>query len=183
MNGLTPSRPALKLVRGAEQEAPVQYVWFCGHCASPAPGGAAPAPVARVCGSCGLGLMLEARSEIVPDERDAFLVVDSSMLIQGVSRHAEQLLALEEEAAIDRPVGELLVAPDAEAGGPGSFAAVVADAAAGGNALASKFVRPWNTFGVRMRARIGACGPPRAALIVLEDSPGRTLRAVGRPQG
>jgi hypothetical protein len=30
-------------------------------------------------------------------------------------------------------------------------------------------VRPWNTFGVRMRAKIAMCGPPRAALIVLDD--------------
>jgi PAS domain-containing protein len=178
MNGLTPSRPALTLVQGTQSEAPVEYIWFCGHCAAPAPGGAAPAPVARVCNSCGLGLMLETRSEIVPDKRDAFLVVDSAMLIQGVSRRAEQLLALEEEAAINRPVGELLVAPDAEAGAPGSFAAAIADAVAGDEGLVTKFVRPWNTFGVRMRARIGACGPPRAALIVLDDSPA-PLRAVG----
>jgi hypothetical protein len=179
MNGLTPlPRPALKLVQGAQEEAPVEYVWFCGHCAAPARGGEAPAPVARVCNSCGLGVMLEARSDIVPDDREAFLVVDSSLLIQGVSRRAEQLLALEEEAAINRPVAELLVAPDAEAGGGGSFAVAIADAVAGGEGLVTKFVRPWNTFGVRMRARIGACGPPRAALIVLDDSPSRTLRAV-----
>ena len=178
MNGLTPSRPELKLVYGAEPEAPVEYVWFCGHCAAAAPGGEPPAPVARVCHSCGLGLLLEARSEIVPDHRDAFLVVDSSLLVQGMSRRAEQLLALEEEAAINRPIGELLVAPDAEAGGPGSFAGAIAEAVAGGEALVSKFVRPWNTFGVRMRVRIAACGPPRAALIVLDASPARTLRAV-----
>jgi hypothetical protein len=122
--------------------------------------------------------MLESRSEIVPSDKDAFLVVDSSLLVQGVSRRAEQLLAMDEEEAINRPIGELLVAPDAEAGGPGSFAAAIADAVAGGEALVSKFVRPWNTFGVRMRARIGACGPPRAALIVLEDGPARPLRAV-----
>ncbi len=178
MNGLTSSRPALRLIQGAPQEAPVEHVWFCGHCAAPAPGGAVPTPVARVCNSCGLGVMLEARSEIVPGDQDAFLVVDSSMLIQGVSRYAEELLALEEEAAINRPVGELLVAPDAEAGAPGGFAAAIAEAVGGGDALVTKFVRPWNTFGVRMRARIGACGPPRAALIVLDASPARTLRAV-----
>ena len=105
-------------------------------------------------------------------------MVDSSLLIQGVSRYAEELLALEEEAAINRPVGELLVAADAEAGAPGRFAAAIAEAVGGGDALVTKFVRPWNTFGVRMRARIGACGPPRAALIVLDASPARTLRAV-----
>lgn len=178
MNGVTQPRPALKLVQGAQQEAPIEHVWFCGHCSAPAPGGAAPAPVARVCHSCGLGLMLEARSEIVPDSETAFIVVDSSLLVQGVSRHAEQLLSLEEETAINHPVCELLVAPDAEAGGPGSFAGAIADAVAGVEDLVTKFVRPWNTFGVRMRARIGSCGPPRAALIVLDGSPSRTLRAV-----
>ena len=40
-------------------------------------------------------------------------------------------------------------------------------------------VRPWNTFGVRMRARIAPCGPPRAALVILEDPTSRPLRAVG----
>jgi hypothetical protein len=39
------------------------------------------------------------------------------------------------------------------------------------------FVRPANTFGVRVRARITACGPPRAALIVL-DRRAPQLRAV-----
>jgi hypothetical protein len=41
-------------------------------------------------------------------------------------------------------------------------------------------VRPWNTFGVRMRARIATCGPPRAALIVLDSGRSPTLRAVPR---
>ena len=40
------------------------------------------------------------------------------------------------------------------------------------------FVRPLNTFGVRMRARIAACGPPRATLILLETP--QSLRLVTR---
>jgi hypothetical protein len=179
MKGITrQGRPALRLVEEPRHEAPIEWVWFCGHCAAPAPKDGPPAPVARVCASCGLGLMLEARAEIVPGDQDAFLMVDASLLIQGVSRHAEELLAVDEEFAINRPVGELLVAADAEAGGPGSFSGAIAEAVAGGEAFVNKFVRPWNTFGVRMRARIGACGPPRAALIVLETSPTRSLRAV-----
>jgi hypothetical protein len=43
-------------------------------------------------------------------------------------------------------------------------------------------VRPWNTFGVRMRARIATCGPPRAALIVLDSGRGPALRAVPRAE-
>lgn len=29
-------------------------------------------------------------------------------------------------------------------------------------------LRPTNTFGIRMKARIAACGPARAALVVLD---------------
>ena len=39
----------------------------------------------------------------------------------------------------------------------------IADAAQGLEAEVTRsFVRPWNTFGVRMRAKIAMCGPPRA---------------------
>jgi PAS domain-containing protein len=130
-----------------------------------------------VCPSCGLGLLLESRVDLVPSERDAFLVVDAGLLVQAVSRRAEQLLSVTEDVAVNRPVAELLVPADAEARGPGSFAGAIADAVASGDEPYHAFVRPWNTFGVRMRARIAPCGPPRAALLVLDPSPAR-LHAV-----
>jgi PAS domain-containing protein len=169
-------RPDLRLVRGA-LEVPVQWSWFCGHCAAPAPGGEAPAPTARVCGSCGLGLLLETRQDAAPDPADAFLIVDGSMHVHGLSRNAERLLGLREDAVVNRPLSELLVPADAEAGRPSSLAAAVAEAVASGLEPLHAFVRPANTFGVRVRARITACGPPRAALIVLDSQPPR-LRAV-----
>lgn len=155
------------------------WLWFCGHCASPSPGGAAPAPTARVCTSCGLGLLLEAREDAVPSARDAFLVVDSSLLVQAMSREAQLLLGVTEELAINKPVADLLVPADAEAQGRTGFAAAIATAADGQDPdTARSFVRPWNTFGVRMRARIATCGPPRAALVVLENARPPALRAV-----
>lgn len=155
------------------------WLWFCGNCASPAPGGAPPAPTARVCTSCGLGLLLEAREDVVPTSRDAFLVVDSSLLVQAMSREAQTLLGVTEEAAINRPVADLLVPADAEAQGRAGFAAAIAQAAGGQEGgTARSFVRPWNTFGVRMRARIATCGPPRAALVVLENGRRPALHAV-----
>jgi hypothetical protein len=120
-----------------------------------------------VCRSCGLGLLLEAPSDSVPAASDAFLVLDSALLVQAVSRRAEKLLGVAEERAVDRPVGELLVSADAEGHGPGRFAGAVADAVARGQAPLNVFVRPSNTFGVRIRARIAPCGPPRSALLVL----------------
>ncbi len=165
-------------MQGAAGQA-IEWTWFCGHCAAPAPSGEAPAPTARVCRSCGLGLLLETRQDIVPTDRDAFLVIDTSLLIQAMSRRAQTLLAVSEEEAVNRPVAELLVPADAESQAQAGFAAAIAEAARGAYDPANVFVRPWNTFGVRMRARIAACGPPRAALIVLQAPASRRLRAVG----
>ncbi|HET9105332.1 MAG TPA: PAS domain-containing protein [Solirubrobacteraceae bacterium] len=133
----------------------------------------------RVCPSCGLGLLLEAREDAVPGDRDAFLVVDAALRVQAMSREAQRFLGMTEQDAVDTPIAELLVPADAESQGPTGFAAVIASAADGQDpATSRRTVRPWNTFGVRMRARIATCGPPRAALIVLEDSAPRPLRAV-----
>jgi hypothetical protein len=120
-----------------------------------------------VCRSCGLGLLLETPSTAVPGPQDAFLVVDSALLVQAMSRRAEALLGTPEDVAVDHPVSQLVVPADAEAGA-GRFAGAVAEAVGGAGAPVDVFVRPWNTFGVRMRARIAPCGPPRAALLVLE---------------
>jgi PAS domain-containing protein len=173
-------RTALTLVTGGVQsDAPMEWRWFCGHCAAPAPNGAAPPPTARVCTSCGLGLLLEAREDAVPDSRDAFLVVDSRLLIQAMSREAQSLLGVTEEEAIDKPVAELLVPADAEGQARAGFAAAIAEAADGQDPdFGRAFVRPWNTFGVRLRARVATCGPPRAALIVLDSGRPPALRAI-----
>jgi PAS domain-containing protein len=171
------SRPALRLVQGAAAH-PVEWSWFCGHCAAPSPRGEAPPPVSRVCTSCGLGLLLETRRDVLPASKDPFLVIDSSLLVQAVSRRAQTLLAVTEEDAVNHPVVDLLQPADAEAGTQSGFAAALVSAAAGTDEPASAVVRPWNTFGVRMRARIAPCGPPRAALVVLEDPAARRLRAV-----
>ena len=107
------------------------------------------------------------------------MVVDSSLLVQAVSVEAETFLGVSEETAIDTPVAELLSPADAEAQGRTGFAAAIAQAADGEDPEPTRrFVRPWNTFGVRMRARIATCGPPRAALVVLENGAPPRLRAV-----
>ena len=176
MSEITPStRPALRLVEGPSP-AELDWSWFCGHCAAPPPNGEPPAPTARVCASCGLGLLLEARADVVPNGTEPFLVVDSQLRVQAVSRRAETLLGLEEALAVNTPVMNLLVPADAEAQGPTSFAAVIANGVPLEEPLHS-VVRPWNTFGVRMRVRIAPCGPPRAALLVLEGGAPK-LRAV-----
>jgi PAS domain-containing protein len=168
-------RPALRLVEGA-LDRPRDWAWFCGHCAAPAPAGRPPMPTARVCPECGFGVLLEARSDMVPTSRDAYLVIDSSLLVQAMSRSAETLLAVPEELAVTRSFTELIAPADAEARGAGQLAVAISEATVRDNVVRHVLVRPWNVFGVRMRARIAPCGPPRAALLVLEAAD--SLRAV-----
>ncbi len=173
----TARAPALRLIRGSP-EPPAEWGWFCGRCAAPAPDGAAPAPYARVCRECGLGLLLETRRDATPEAHQAFLVVDSTLLVQGLSRRAERLLGVVEEHAVNRPISELLIAADADVARPSALAEAISDALAKGDDVCFAFARPWNTFGVRLGIRIAPCGPPRAALLVLDASPLRSLRPV-----
>jgi hypothetical protein len=91
------------------------------------------------------------------------------MLVHAMSQEAERMLRVREEVAVNRPLSELLVPAEAESDASG-FAAAIAAAASTRDELSHAFVRPWNTYGVRVRARIATCGPPRAALIVLEGT-------------
>jgi hypothetical protein len=172
-------RPALRLVHGASQPSG-DWCWFCGHCAARGSDFAPPAPTARVCRACGLGLLLQTRRAVLPDPGDAFVVVDTGMRIQALSFAAERFLSLDEGQAVDRPVSELLLPADAQARDvPGLYAAI-AEALSGEDEPTGVFVRPWHTSGVCLRAHVAPCAPPRAALVVLEES--SMQRAVRGPE-
>jgi hypothetical protein len=121
-----------------------------------------------VCGSCGLGLILEARADLAPHAGNAFLVLDRSLAVCAVSAAAERLLATSEPDAVNRHVSDLLMPAAAEENDGQSLSAAVAWAARGDGGMRTTVVRPANTFGIRLTARIGSCGPPRAALLILE---------------
>ena len=122
----------------------------------------------RVCESCNLGLLLQAEARDAPPQNGAFLVVDDSMSVCVVSASAERLLATSETDAVNRHLTELLVPADVEASGPANLAVAVTWAARGAGGARKVFVRPANTFGMRVAARIASCGPPKAALLVFE---------------
>jgi exopolysaccharide biosynthesis polyprenyl glycosylphosphotransferase len=165
------AKPSLRLVHGtAEPEPPGS--WFCGYCGMAPADGAAPIPTMRVCDRCGHGLLLEACSDAAPQADEPFLVVDSRLRVQAVSRTAEKFLAVREEAVTDLPVADLLVSADADAQPEQCLTSLLARSAIDGDVdLETTFVRPRDTFGVRLPARISVCGPPRAALIVFESRP------------
>ena len=163
-------RPALRLVGAPELEPAAPSVPFCSHCGtrSSTSGKPAKAPVSRVCGACSLGLLIEAAEDVAPHAGDAFLVLDRALSVCAVSRGAEQLLATREPDVVNRHISELLMPAEAEEEGGESLSVAVAWAARGDGAIRTAVVRPANTFGIRLTARIAACGPPRAALLVLE---------------
>ncbi len=149
---------------------PGPRVVFCGHCGKPPEGDAQPEGDARVCARCHLGLLLEAPASLAPKPNDAFVVVDRSLAVCGISRRAERLLGVREVEVVDHHVTELLVPADAEwdPARPHALSALLVSAAAGGEEQAGAVLRPADEFGVRFNARIGPCGPSPGALVVLE---------------
>jgi len=137
---------------------------FCGHCGAPP----VTLPAPRVCGRCGFGLILEADAALAPGPGDAFLTVDRALLVCGLSAAAESILCVTEVEAVNRHLAEFLVPADAGAS-THDLVALIIGATAQAHDGEVAVVRPPDEFGVRYRIRIGACGPPQAALLVFDE--------------
>jgi hypothetical protein len=155
--------PHLRLVPAVAEPQPQKT--FCGHC------GAEPETDihGRVCESCGLGVLLTANADAAPSPNDPFMVVDGSLCVCAVSRLAEELLGTDETEAVNRHLSEFLVPADAEAASAENLMDLVINAAGESAEARVAVVRPPDEFGIRFRVQVGACGPPRAALLVLSD--------------
>jgi hypothetical protein len=160
------------VARVADGVAPVadspEWSAFCARCGRPP--GARTDPPARVCRVCRMGLILQAPAEVAPKMGEPFLVVDATVRVGAVSELAEPLLAVEEERAVGRPVGELVSSADRQAPGL-DLAAAIVSATRGHPTRQELTVRPRSAFGARWRARLGPCGPPAAAVLVLDAQP------------
>jgi len=117
-----------------------------------------------------MGLLLQSPADTAPSPKDPFLVVDGSLTICALSRQAEKLLGLSETEVVNRHIADFLVPADAETASGENLASLLAWAARGETPTSNVVVRPTNTFGVRYWARVGPCGPPNAALLVLADA-------------
>ncbi len=137
---------------------------FCGHCGAPP----VTLPAPRVCGRCGLGLVLEADAEVAPAPGGAFLTVDRALTVCGMSGAAESLLHISEVEAVNQPLGEFLVSADG-GGSAHHLVALILGAMSDTHDGEVATVRPPDEFGVRYRVRIGSCGPPQAALLVFDE--------------
>jgi hypothetical protein len=157
----------LRAVRPVEvDEGGLEVVSFCGHCAM-RPEPVAQAQPSRVCGHCGLGLVLQATVDLAPRPDEPFLVIDTTLSVCAVSAAAEVLLGIDETQAVNKHVADFLVPADANAPSAENLLALLVEVAGGAGDARTAVVRPRQEFGVRFRARIGPCGPPHAALLVL----------------
>jgi len=144
----------------------LELVSFCGHCGERPDPQVAP-PSSRVCGHCALGLVLQAGAELAPHPDEPFLIVDTSLSVCAMSAEAETLFGIDETDAVNKHIADFLVPADANAPSAENLLALLVDVAAGCGERCTAVVRPRQEFGVRYRARIGPCGSPRAALLVL----------------
>jgi hypothetical protein len=116
-----------------------------------------------------MGLLIGAPSELAPAPSDPFLLVDSTLSVCGMSALAEERGGVVETEADTRHINERLVPADAAASGPGDLVNLLVHAARGAGEVHDVVLRPSDESGIRYWARIGPCGPPRAALMVLGD--------------
>lgn len=157
----------LRALRPVEvDEQGLEVVSFCGHCAQQ-PARVRDAPPSRVCGHCGLGLVLRATADLAPRHDEPFLVIDTTLSVCAVSAAAEELLGIDETQAVNKHIADFLLPADANAPGAENLLALLVEVASGCGEPRTTVVRPRQEFGVRFKARIGPCGPPHAALLVL----------------
>ena len=122
----------------------------------------------RVCTHCGMGVMLTAPRKALPGAGAAFVVVTREGRISAVSEAAEALVG-EEPGLLGMPIASALASVESEE----LLARQVARAAGAGREVAQATVTPVLQAGenpTRLSARIAGCGPPRAALLVLEHA-------------
>lgn len=115
-----------------------------------------------------MGIMLTAPRKALPGPGAAFVVVTREGRISAVSEGAESLIG-EEPGLLGMPLASALASTD----GDERLARQVARATGAGREVAQATVTPVLQAGensTRLSARIAGCGPPRAALLVLEHA-------------
>jgi hypothetical protein len=156
------------ILRAVEPDAPRRRS-FCGYCGH-RPQAEPSETESRVCGDCGLGLLLTADEALAPERSDAFVVVDAGLSIRALSKTAEKLFEIAETDVVDQPLENLLVAAESSDEARARMSHLFSAAAR--ESLSARepdvaVVRPARAFGVRYRATVGRCEPGRAALVVL----------------
>jgi hypothetical protein len=152
----------------ASDELRAERVRFCSRCGATAearePSGPEPG-LERVCGECGMGVLLTCAREAAPGRAEVFLVVNEDLTISAVSDAGEGVFG--SEASL---VGSSLLSSISTPLGDETLTRLIGEVATGSREVHTV---PLHAAGPRARrfrkldGRIATCGPPRAALIVV----------------
>jgi hypothetical protein len=138
--------------RLARTDASRQHtIHFCTHCGTLSNEGDR-----RVCGRCGLGVVLSCAPGLLPRPGAAFLVVKSDLRISAASMAVERMLG-DPDALVGEPLLEVL-------SGDPALPRWIVRASMGSTRVVSVALRKGSR---RINGRIAACGEPAAALLVL----------------
>lgn len=154
----------------AEEGRP-RPIRFCSRCGQPAedpPG--RPELRKRVCGKCGMGMILSCPKDALPGEAAAFLILDYELRVSAVSQAAERFFG-KEGTLIGTGLLDLMTSPL----GDDQLvrkASVAAQRPSDPTVMPVRLVAPSGAAGSlgTLAARIATCGPPRAALLTVEPS-------------
>jgi hypothetical protein len=144
---------------------------FCGYCGYP-PMGRWRSLAHRVCTRCEMGMVLCAPSGLEPRFHEPFVIVDQYLRLAAVSRQAEDMLRVDERAAVDVPLAEFLVCRTDQ--DQIDLASLVRRAVGGSRVATSVELRTVSDPAIEVVARVAACGPPPAAVLIL--TPPKTPR-------
>jgi hypothetical protein len=161
------AQDSLVLQLVTERAVASQDISFCAHCGTQPEQGKTTS--SRICSQCGLGLVLRARGDTAPQSDEAFLVVDGALAVCAVSREAEVLLDTSEPHAIGTFLGQFFVPAAVTDRLTENFFALVRRAAHRSAPPRHSAVRRAGGD-ERYIARVGWCGKPSAALVVVTDS-------------
>jgi hypothetical protein len=129
--------------------SPQHTVHFCTNC-----GALSHESERRVCGRCGLGVVLSCAPGLLPKPGAAFLVVKADLRISAASEAVEPILGAD---LVGQPLLDVL------SGDPG-LARWIMRASMGSSRVVSVALRSGTR---RLNGRVAACGEPPAALLVL----------------
>jgi len=144
---------------------------FCSRCGEPAidpPANEPPPFEQRVCGVCGMGVLLRCSAAALPGAGSAFVIVMRTLEVAALSEAAETIFGREDKI-LGKGLLELLESPIGER----KFSRAVGQAAL---RMHEPLTMPARLTSDRadaigtMACRISTCGPPRAALLSVEPT-------------
>jgi hypothetical protein len=151
---------------GEGRPKPIRFCSRCGHPAEDPPG--RPELRKRVCGRCGMGMILSCSKEALPGTAAAFLILDYELRVSAVSEAGERYFG-KEKGLIGSGLLDIVTSPL----GDDQLvrkATVAAQRPCDPVVMPLRLLQPTADTVGTMAARIATCGPPRAALLTVEPS-------------